>query len=46
VLAGRLVANDWFITVVVSPRFSPARPLQATGPRGRRCWKRTDCPGK
>jgi type IV secretion system protein VirB4 len=28
VLGGRLVANDWFLTVVVSPRFSPARAMR------------------
>jgi type IV secretion system protein VirB4 len=28
VLNGRLVANDWFVTIVVSPRFSPARVLR------------------
>lgn len=28
VLAGRMVANDWFLTIVVSPRFSPARVMR------------------
>jgi type IV secretion system protein VirB4 len=28
VLAGRLVANDWFLTIVVSPRFSPGRAIR------------------
>jgi type IV secretion system protein VirB4 len=28
VLDGRLVANDWFLTVVVSPRFSPGRAIR------------------
>jgi type IV secretion system protein VirB4 len=28
VLDGRLVANDWFITIVVSPRFSPGRAIR------------------
>jgi type IV secretion system protein VirB4 len=28
VLDGKLVANDWFITVVVSPRFSPGRAMR------------------
>lgn len=28
VLDGRLVANEWFLTIVVSPRFSPGRTLR------------------
>lgn len=35
-LVGRLMANDWFLTVVVSPRFTPGRALQRQfGKQGR-----------